>query len=252
MPLPTKDTKKRFKKLMKASKKSKTNTMYGATDTSKKKISTYENKIITKFEEFIKESLDKKVTIGVDIDGTINNFGDAYNTLFKRYFPDNEVFINDDWYWYKKMNYNGKDPQKWFKQKKAETFDISQPYENAVNTINNIYDFIKTHGHTLNIVTNQVTEEAREKAKIWLDHFGFKYDDIIFVNAAKDKWKYADIMIDDADKVLNNKPLSKVSIKIVQLWNEKSVGDFNIPNIGSLTIDITQKAINKFINKSVS
>jgi hypothetical protein len=39
MSLPTKDTKKRFKKLMKDSGKSKTNTDAGATDTSKKKIS---------------------------------------------------------------------------------------------------------------------------------------------------------------------------------------------------------------------
>jgi hypothetical protein len=58
--LPTNDTKKRFKKLLKASGKSRTNTMAGATDTSKNKISTYDpgqNKksegMITKFNDFL-------------------------------------------------------------------------------------------------------------------------------------------------------------------------------------------------------
>ena len=117
------------------------------------------------------------------------------------------------------------------KIKKAETFDISLPYDGAVNTINTIYDFVKSYGYTLNIVTNQVTEEAKQKSKIWLDKFGFKYDDIIFVDAAKDKWKFVDIMVDDADKVIGTKPLSKVSIKIIQKWNENTEGDFNIFSI---------------------
>lgn len=251
MTLPRKDTKKRFKKLLKDSGKSKTNTDYGATDTSKKKISTYE-KVMT-FDEYIKEALINKIVIGVDVDGTINDFHTAYNIIYKRYFPDSDVFEPDDWYWYKKMDYNGLsdiEKQKWFKNAKAETFDISKPYANAVTTINNIYDFIKSHGHTLNIVTNQVTQEAKDKVKIWLDEYGFKYDDLIFVDAAKDKWKFADIMIDDAEKVINNKPLSKVSIKIDKKWNEGIMGDFNIPNIDSLTIQLIQTAISKFEDKN--
>jgi hypothetical protein len=49
--LPRKSTKNQFAKLMKKSGKSKTNTMSGATDTSKKSISTIE-KMITKFKDF--------------------------------------------------------------------------------------------------------------------------------------------------------------------------------------------------------
>lgn len=249
MGLPTKDTKKRFKKLMKASGKSKTNTAAGATDTSKLKISTYEHRIL-KYQDFIIETFKNKVVIGIDIDGTINNFADAYNILYEKYFPGKKAGIVDDWFWYQKMDYDGADPNKWFKEKKAETFDISLPYPGAVNTINNIYDFVKSYGFTLNIVTNQVTQEARDKAKIWLDKYGFKYDDVVFVDAAKDKWKYADIMVDDADKVIGSKPLSKVAIKIEQLWNIATEGDFNIPNIKALTIDIMKNAIEKLQNKT--
>lgn len=197
------------------------------------------------------ETFKNKVTIGIDIDGTICNFSDAYNALYKRYFPDKEAVLNNDWYWYQKMDYNGIKPETWFKEKKAEVFDIAQPYPDAVNTINNIYDFIKTYGFTLNIVTYQPTEEAKENAKIWVDKYGFKYDDIIFVDVPKEKWNYADIMVDDSDKVIGNKPLSKISIKIEQLWNHKTNGDIDIQNIKGLTIDTVKHAIDKLKNKTM-
>ena len=77
-----------------------------------------------------------------------------------------------------------------------------------------------------------------------------KYDDIVFVSAAKDKWKHADIMVDDADKVLGNKPLSKVAIKIEQTWNTATTGDISIPNIKALSINIMKNAIEKLKNKT--
>ena len=196
------------------------------------------------------ETFTNKVAIGIDIDGTICDFSGAYNDTHKKYFPDKEQVLNDDWYWYRKMDYAGEDPDKWFKTKKAEFFEIAQPYPDAVNTINNIYEFIKTYGFTLNIVTYQPTDESKESAKKWIENNGFRYDDIIFVKNAKDKWNYADIMVDDADKVIGNKPLSKVAIKIDQLWNTSTKGDFNLPNIKGLTIDIIKQALDRLKNKT--
>jgi hypothetical protein len=196
------------------------------------------------------ETFTNKVVIGIDIDGTLCNFSDAYNNLYKTYFPDKEPALNDDWYWYQRMDYNGVKPGEWFRSKKAEVFDLAQPYPDAVNTLNNIYDFIKTHGFTLNIVTCQQSDEAKAAAKVWIDKYGFKYDEIILVDASKDKWKHADIMVDDADKVVGSKPVSKVCIKIDKLWNTATDGDINIPNIKGLTIDVMQQAISKLKNKT--
>jgi len=196
------------------------------------------------------ETFTNKITIGIDIDGTINNFFDGYNLLYKRYFPDKEIVnITDDWFWYQKMDYNGENGRKWFNEHKAEVFEISQPYSGAVESVNNIYDFAKSYGFTLNIVTNQPTEASQVAAKEWLDKYGFKYDNIIYSETSKDKWKYADIMVDDADKVIGVKPLSKVSIKIDQPYN-KAESDFTIPNIKSLTIDIIKQAMAKLKNKN--
>jgi hypothetical protein len=196
------------------------------------------------------ETFTNKITIGIDIDGTINNFFDGYNLLYKRYFPDKEIVnITDDWFWYQKMDYNGVNGRKWFNEHKAEVFEISQPYPGAVESINNIYDFAKSYGFTLNIVTNQPNEASQIAAKEWLDKYGFKYDNIIYSETSKDKWKYADIMVDDADKVIGVKPLSKVSIKIDQPYNNAE-SDFTIPNIKSLTIDIIKQAMAKLKNKN--
>ena len=40
------------------------------------------------------ETFTSKIIVGIDIDGTISNFGDAYNILYKRYFPDKFMFVS--------------------------------------------------------------------------------------------------------------------------------------------------------------
>jgi len=196
------------------------------------------------------ETFTNKVIIGIDIDGTINDFFNGYNLLYKKYFPEKKIPDADDWYWYKKLDYNGIDGRKWFNQHKAEVFEISQPYPGAVDAINNIYELIKSYGFTLNIVTNQPTPDSQIAAQKWLQKYGFKYDNLIFSETSKDKWKYADIMVDDADKVIGVKPLSKVSIKIEQPYNIHTESDFNIPNIKALNISLIKQAIDKVKNKT--
>lgn len=196
------------------------------------------------------ETFTNKVSIGIDVDGTISDFTSAFNAIYKKYFPDKEIAPADHWDWYQKMDYGGADPDAWFKEKKGESFNFAQPYTGAVESVNNIYDFVKTYGFSLKIVTNQVDENSRNAARQWLEKYGFKYDEIIFVDNAKDKWNYVDIMVDDADKVIGTKPLSKVAIKIEQLWNTNTEGDFNIPNIKGLTIDLIKQAVSKLKNKT--
>ena len=196
------------------------------------------------------ETFTNKVIIGVDIDGTINDFFNGYNLLYKKYFPDKEIPEVDDWWWYKKLDYNGEDARQWFNNHKGEIFEISQPYQGAVETVNNIHQFAKSYGFTLNIVTNQPTEDSKVAAEKWLQKYGFQYDNLIFSETSKDKWKYADIMVDDADKVIGVKPLSKISIKIEQPYNINTESDFSILNIRGLTIDLVKRAISKLKNKT--
>jgi hypothetical protein len=102
----------------------------------------------------------------------------------------------------------------------------------------------------MNIVSNQPTKESQEEATKWIDKYGVKYDNIIYTDSGKDKWKHVDIMVDDSDKVINSKPLSKICIKVDQLWNTDTEGDINISNIKGLTIDVIKKAISMLKNNT--
>ena len=44
--------------------------------------------------------------------------------------------------------------------------------------------------------------------------------------------------------------LSKICIKVDQLWNTDTEGDINIPNIKGLTIDVMKKAISMLKNNT--
>ena len=159
------------------------------------------------------ETFTNKVVLGIDMNGTINNITDTHT---------------------------------------SDAFTTYQPYPDAVNTINNIYEYIHSQGFILNIVTTQPTSEAQASAKEWIDRNGFKYDNIVYAISSSDKWKYADIMVDDSHKVIGNKPLGKVGIKIINEWNTETEGDFNIPNISSLTINLVKQAIDKLENSTTA
>lgn len=116
------------------------------------------------------------------------------------------------------------------------TEDISD-----IVSLNNVYDFIKTYGFILNILS----PESKKDAKLWLDKNEYKYDDIIFVDNVKDKWETSDIVIDDNIHVINSKPLSKVCIKKSTVDNINSLTDINVPSIKYLTISIIKTAISK-------
>ena len=193
---------------------------------------------------------DQIIRVGIDIDGTINNMVDAYNAMYQRYFPKNKVYKADKWDWYQQMEYDGSDAKKWFNAHKAEVFDTCQPYPGAVEAISKIYDYVKSIGHDLNIVTNQPTAEAKAAAIVWLNKNGFQYDDVIFADPSQDKWNHTDIMVDDGLKVLKYKPSNKVSIKILQLWNENLPSDFTIDGITELTPELVDDAIEDYINKN--
>jgi len=204
-------------------------------------------KRIKLFENFDENMI---IKVGIDIDGTINNMVDAYNELYQKYFPNNKVYKADIWDWYQQMEYDGENPKEWFESHKAEVFETCKPYPGAVNTISKIYDYVKSQGYDLYIVTNQPTPEAKVAAQIWLDENGFQYDKVFFAEQSAGKWKYADIMIDDGIKVLNGKPDDKVSIKVSHPWNDKCHSDFLIHNITELTVDLIKEAIEKFIEKN--
>ena len=202
-----------------------------------------------KYLKYIKEMNEIPIIWGIDIDGTINNFSEGYNTLYKMYFPDKEIIPVTDWYWYQKLDYNGEKPRKWFDAKKHEMLSISKPFPGAVEAIDKIYKYIKDNGMQLKIVSQQPNELSKVEAEKWLKKYGFIYDELIFAETSKSKWNNADIMVDDAEKVIIFAPENKVSIKVEQVWNEGVPSDLSIKDITKLTPVVVDTAIAKLKNK---
>lgn len=187
--------------------------------------------------------------LGVDLDGVLNDYVYGFNTIYHKYFPDKRVIPPDeinDWYWYKKLDYNGQNPYHWVDAHRQEMWKVSIPYPGAVEKMKQIYEYTQNNGIMLRIVTCQPGPGSSEEALNWLRRNGIKYDDISFVPRSLDKWDQSDVQIDDAPHVISTKPDDKVSIKVEQLWNENVRGDFNIYDITFLTPKIIEKAFKKF------
>jgi hypothetical protein len=121
-----------------------------------------------------------------------------------------------------------------------------QKQENINIPINNVYDFIKSYGITLNIISPETSTDIIS----WLDNIGIKYDGVVFVDKSK-IWNNVDILIEDDPYIINSKPLSKVCIKVTTPSNENILNDINIPNIAGLTISIVKSAISNFDKKHI-
>ncbi len=55
--------------------------------------------------------------------------------LIMLYIKDisDKALINNDWYWYQKMDYNGQNPDTWMREKKAEIFTILKIIQMHIN-----------------------------------------------------------------------------------------------------------------------
>jgi len=186
------------------------------------------------------------------VDGVLNNFCKGFNAVYKRYFPKNPTIPSDDiddWNFWQTYDYNGEDPGAWFFKTKHLGFRVSKPYLGAVETINIIHDYCKKNHIILKIVTNQTTKKSQEDCIIWLDKYGFTYDEIVFPRRTREKWENCDVLVDDGPPVLDQKPDNKVSIKVIQKYNLNSKGDFSINSISELTPALVEKAFEK-LNKT--
>jgi len=206
--------------------------------------------MIKTFEKF--SQLEERV-LGVDLDGVLNYFTESFNVIYKKYFPDNIIVPArniDEWYWYRGLEYDGENADDWFNKHKAETWEVSKPYDGVIEAMKDTYDYTQHNGILLRIVSNQPDENSKKEAVRWLNRYGIKYDDIAFVKRSKDKWDNADVMVDDSPSVLESKPSDKIGIKVIQKWNLHVRSDFNIADIRMLP-EIVDDAFEKFreINK---
>jgi hypothetical protein len=201
--------------------------------------------MIKRFEKF---SQTEEKVLGVDLDGVLNNFVEAFNIIYQEHFPDKYVIPTsqiDHFDWYYKLDFDGADPGKWMIDHKYETWYVSKPYPGTLETMDMIYEYTQKEGIMLRIVTSQITEEAKDEAVKWITKYGIQYDDIVFTDRSADKWDHAHVLLDDSPNVIKSKPSDRVVIKMNQDWNIGVRADFNINSIREFTPYIVRKAFEK-------
>lgn len=142
--------------------------------------------------------MDRKITIGIDVDGVLRDNLQVMLDLYNKSFNDNMGM--SDWIDYRTeimfpqiQTLTGKTASEWFFQDHSiEIFLESKPFKGVVEDIKKLREYANVV-----IITYQKTLKNKMQTLNWLENNGIEYDGIIFM---KDKSKFiCDILIDDND-----------------------------------------------------
>ena len=157
--------------------------------------------------------------LGIDIDGTINNFQDVSAKYLKKEL--NIKFDNKDYELYKGM-------------KKSEIDDFNQKHrEDFINEVKalpgsqEVINQLLNQGNEIYLITAREYSFAPDTME-WLDKNHFSFTDIYFNCGNKVdtcKWKDVDIMIDDSP--YNLKALNKAGIPYIVFNQEYNQDIYN-------------------------
>lgn len=142
--------------------------------------------------------MDRKLTIGVDVDGVLRDNLQIMVDLYNKEFNGN-MTVDDVKDYRTEITFpsieplTGKTANEWFFQDHSdEIFVNSKPFKYVAEDIKNLREFANVV-----IITYQKTVKNKMQTLTWLEKNGIEYDGIIFM---KDKTKFmCDILIDDND-----------------------------------------------------
>lgn len=142
--------------------------------------------------------MEKKITIGIDVDGVLRDnlqiMVDLYNKEFNEKMSINDVKDYKTEVTFPKIeSATGKTSSEWFFQDHSnEIFLDAKPFENVAEDVKRLHKVAN-----IIIITYQKTLKNKLQTLQWLDDNGIEYDSIAFI---KDKSKVlCDYLIDDND-----------------------------------------------------
>ena len=142
--------------------------------------------------------MNKKLTIGIDVDGVLRDnlqiMVDLYNDNFNgKMTVDDILDYRTEITFPTIKSITGKTPSEWFFQDHSnEIFYNAKPFEMVAEDIRKLREYANVV-----IITYQKTLLNKTQTLTWLDKNGIEYDGIIFM---KDKTKFiCDILVDDND-----------------------------------------------------
>lgn len=185
------------------------------------------------------------ITIGIDIDGVLRQYGESVNRVYAEVFPHHKDLIIDNksmWDFFGLYDFDSMGQTKFFKKYDEKIFLEADTYLGTKEHL----DWLVDQSHKLRmlpmVITRQITRENEVNALIWLKLNKLYHEHFICVNHFKEKWDYADIMIDDSADLLETKPKGKVSIKVNYGYNNGVASDFNVNAFTEIDLHMLQEA----------
>ncbi len=195
----------------------------------------------------------KQLILGLDIDGCIRDFNQGYNETFSKHFPEHSskileipnmwnCFFNYGWdeIISKRKSISKdlitkkeieKESISWMMNEGSEQiFEHSPIYKGTKESVDLLKDFCENNNIRLKILSHQVGNGIKFTLR-WLIKHQIFLKEYQFVENAKDKWNYCDVLIDDSPTVLKTKTKNKISIKVEHLYNQECQSNYSIKDL---------------------
>ena len=100
-------------------------------------------------------------------------------------------------------------------------------------------------GHTPIVVSRELNN-SKPATLFFLSKLSAKINKIIFIKDYDKVWDYVDVIITADPEILDNKPNSKITIKVINHYNKDSESDYTILDLKEILDD--KKLLEKILN----
>lgn len=116
---------------------------------------------------------------------------------------------------------------------------------NSVEYLNQLHNIIEDMGHTPVVISKELAN-SKPSTLFFLSKLSCKANTIQFVREYTNKWDHVDVLITANPITLEGKPQGKISIKVINKYNNDSDSDYTIVDLKELVED--KKTLEKILS----
>lgn len=197
--------------------------------------------------------------VGIALDGVVRDFMGKIERVYDKYYPaeyDEDVENTDiverkitDFDLLKYFPFTGgtEDLNNFlYIDSSLEIFGhAGESKPNSVEYLNQLHNLLEDMGHTPVVISKELAN-SKPSTLFFLSKLSCKVNNIRFVRDYTDKWDHVDVLITANPITLEGKPQGKISIKVINNYNNGSDSDYTIVDLKELLDD--KKTLEKILS----
>lgn len=193
--------------------------------------------------------------IAISVNEVLRDFLNQFIYTYDKYIEPTDLRVNDITNFDLMKHFNFSDKNKLnsflYLESPLEIFGhADQISDGLMNHFNNFLMMVKDDGDHQIELTSREVDKSIPSTYFFLSKTGCKIENIRFVGRDSDEWGNNDILITANPIALQNKPSTKISVKIKAPYNENVSADFEIDSI--LDFIKNEELRNKIINTTIT